>query len=54
MENSLQEYNVFIKEIKNLIYSRQYEAMKQVNNGRRFCFPWQPISFRGRRRRLLY
>ena len=31
MENNLQEYNIFIKEIKNLIYHHQYEAMKQVN-----------------------
>ena len=31
MENGLQEYSIFIKEIKNLIYRRQYEAMKQVN-----------------------
>jgi len=29
--NGLSEYGAFIKEIKDLIYRRQYEAMKQVN-----------------------
>jgi len=29
--NGLAEYGTFIKEIKDLIYRRQYEAMKQVN-----------------------
>ena len=32
MDNSLMEYGSFIKEIKNLIYRRQYEAMKKVND----------------------
>jgi len=27
----MNEFNAFIKEIKTLIYRRQYEAMKQVN-----------------------
>ena len=31
MDNNLKEYTSFIKEIKDLIYRRQYEAMKQVN-----------------------
>ena len=31
MENSLQNYSALIKEIKELVYRRQYEAMKQVN-----------------------
>ncbi|MCL2808400.1 MAG: PDDEXK nuclease domain-containing protein [Coriobacteriia bacterium] len=31
MENGIAEYSSFIKEIKNLIYHRQYEAMKHVN-----------------------
>jgi len=31
MENGLILYGAFIKEIKNLIYRRQYEAMKKVN-----------------------
>jgi predicted nuclease of restriction endonuclease-like (RecB) superfamily len=31
MENSITLYAPFIKEIKSLIYRRQYEAMKQVN-----------------------
>ena len=31
MENGLTLYSSFIKEIKNLIYSHQYEAMKRVN-----------------------
>ena len=31
MENGLAPYGSFIKEIKDLIYRRQYEAMKKVN-----------------------
>jgi len=31
MENGLTLYEPFIKEIKDLIYRRQYEAMKCVN-----------------------
>ena len=31
MENGLQDYGAFIKEIKELIYRRQYEALRQVN-----------------------
>ncbi|MCL2164893.1 MAG: PDDEXK nuclease domain-containing protein [Oscillospiraceae bacterium] len=31
MENGLQDYGAFIKEIKELIYQRQYEALRQVN-----------------------
>jgi hypothetical protein len=31
MENALTIYGTFIKEIKALIYRRQYEAMKKVN-----------------------
>ena len=31
MENGLTQYGSFIKEIKDLIYRRQYEAMKKVN-----------------------
>ena len=31
MENGLSIYGSFIKEIKDLIYRRQYEAMKRVN-----------------------
>jgi len=31
VSNNLQEYGSFIKEIKELIYRRQYEAMKQLN-----------------------
>ena len=31
MENGLTLYGSFIKEIKDLIYRRQYEAMKKVN-----------------------
>lgn len=31
MENGLAIYGTFIKEIKDLIYRRQYEAMKKVN-----------------------
>ena len=31
MENGLAHYGSFIKEIKELIYRRQYEAMKKVN-----------------------
>ena len=31
MENGLTSYGPFIKEIKDLIYRRQYEAMKKVN-----------------------
>ncbi|MCL1819432.1 MAG: PDDEXK nuclease domain-containing protein [Oscillospiraceae bacterium] len=31
MENSLTIYGAFIKEIKDLVYRRQYEAMKKVN-----------------------
>jgi len=31
MSNSLQEYGNFIKDIKELIYRRQYDAMKQLN-----------------------
>ena len=31
MENGLTQYSDFIKEIKDLIYRRQYEAMKKVN-----------------------
>jgi hypothetical protein len=31
LKNELTLYNSFIKEIKDLIYSRQYEAMKHVN-----------------------
>jgi predicted nuclease of restriction endonuclease-like (RecB) superfamily len=30
-QNSLPEYGAFIKDVKALIYRRQYEAMKQVN-----------------------
>jgi hypothetical protein len=33
MENGLAHYGPFIKEIKELIYRRQYEAMKRVNAG---------------------
>lgn len=32
MKNELTQYNPFIKEIKELIYRRQYEAMKRVNS----------------------
>jgi len=32
MENALALYAPFIKEIKDLIYRRQYEAMKRVNS----------------------
>ncbi|MDR2904103.1 MAG: PDDEXK nuclease domain-containing protein [Clostridiales bacterium] len=32
MENGLMAYGSFIKEIKDLIYRRQYEAMKRVNS----------------------
>ena len=32
MENGLAPYGSFIKEIKDLIYRRQYEAMKKVNS----------------------
>ncbi|GHU76079.1 hypothetical protein FACS1894188_08060 [Clostridia bacterium] len=32
MENGLIEYGAFVKEIKELIYRRQYEAMKHVNS----------------------
>ena len=32
MENALTTYGSFIKEIKELIYRRQYEAMKKVNS----------------------
>jgi len=31
MENGLTIYGSFIKEIKELVYRRQYEAMKRVN-----------------------
>ncbi len=31
MDNTLVEYGSFIREIKGLIYRRQYEAMKKVN-----------------------
>jgi len=31
MENGLKVYSTFIKQIKDLIYRRQYEAMKKVN-----------------------
>ena len=31
MENGIMEYGSFIKEIKELIYRRQYEAMRRVN-----------------------
>jgi len=31
MENGLKNYGTFIKDIKDLIYRRQYEAMKKVN-----------------------
>lgn len=31
MDNELTLYSSFIKEIKELIYRRQYEAMKRVN-----------------------
>jgi len=31
MESNLMQYTDFVKDIKNLIYRRQYEAMKQVN-----------------------
>ena len=31
MENGLALYGSFIKQIKDLIYRRQYEAMKKVN-----------------------
>ena len=31
MENALTIYGSFIKDIKALIYRRQYEAMKKVN-----------------------
>ena len=31
MKNDFIRYGSFIKEIKELIYSRQYEAMKRVN-----------------------
>ena len=31
MENGLMQYGSFIKEIKDLIYRRQYEAMRKVN-----------------------
>ena len=31
MENGLKVYNSFIKQIKDIIYRRQYEAMKKVN-----------------------
>jgi hypothetical protein len=31
MENGLMLYGSFIKDIKALIYRRQYEAMKKVN-----------------------
>ncbi|MDR1206005.1 MAG: DUF1016 N-terminal domain-containing protein [Peptococcaceae bacterium] len=31
MENGLALYGAFIKEIKDLIYRRQYEALKKVN-----------------------
>ena len=30
-KNGLTQYGSFIKEIKDLIYRRQYEAMKKVN-----------------------
>ena len=31
MDNGIAIYGSFIKEIKNLIYRRQYEALKKVN-----------------------
>jgi len=31
MNNGLQDYGTFIKEIKDLVYRRQYEALRQVN-----------------------
>ena len=31
MENGIKVYSSFIKQIKDLIYRRQYEAMKKVN-----------------------
>jgi hypothetical protein len=31
MRNEIVEYGSFIKEIKELIYRRQYEALKRVN-----------------------
>ena len=31
MKNELTQYGTFIKEIKELVYRRQYEAMKKVN-----------------------
>ena len=31
MNNNITQYGAFIKEIKDLIYRRQYEAMKKVN-----------------------
>jgi len=31
MDNNIAQYTPFIKEIKDLIYRRQYEAMKKVN-----------------------
>jgi hypothetical protein len=31
MDNGIVGYGTFIKEIKELIYRRQYEAMKKVN-----------------------
>ena len=31
MTNGLTQYGSFIKEIKDLIYRRQYEAMRKVN-----------------------
>ena len=31
IENGITRYGSFIKDIKNLLYSRQYEAMKRVN-----------------------
>ena len=31
MAENLQEYTSFVKEIKELIYKRQYDALKSVN-----------------------
>jgi hypothetical protein len=31
MENRLMEYGSFVKEIKELVYRRQYEALRRVN-----------------------
>lgn len=31
MEKGFMEYGTFVKEIKELVYRRQYEAMRRVN-----------------------